>query len=107
HRRCLIERMAEEFRRSESQEYAMSFMMIDIDDFKIYNDRNGHQAGDLALEMTAQCLKSALRGADVASRYGGEEFCILLPQTTLEEAAAIAERIKRRVLRMRFPHGKT
>ncbi|MDT5123344.1 MAG: hypothetical protein QOC96_2826 [Acidobacteriota bacterium] len=106
-RRYLIERLAEELRRSKRQDYAMSFMMIDIDDFKIYNDRNGHQAGDLALEMTAQCLKSALRGADVASRYGGEEFCILLPQTTLEEAAAIAERIKRRVLRMRFPHGKT
>jgi diguanylate cyclase (GGDEF)-like protein len=106
-RRYLIERLAEELKRSKRQDYAMSFMMIDIDDFKIYNDRNGHQAGDLALEMTAQCLKSALRGADVASRYGGEEFCILLPQTTLEEAAAIAERIKRRVLRMRFPHGKT
>ena len=106
-RRYLIERLAEELRRSKRQDYAMSFMMIDIDDFKHYNDRNGHQAGDLALEMTAQCLKSALRSADVASRYGGEEFCILLPQTTLEEAAAIAERIKRRVLRMRFPHGKT
>lgn len=105
-RRYLIERLAEELKRSQRQDYAMSFMMIDIDDFKIYNDRNGHQAGDLALEMTAQCLKSALRGADVASRYGGEEFCILLPQTTIEEAAAIAERIKRRVLRMRFPHGK-
>jgi diguanylate cyclase (GGDEF)-like protein len=105
-RRYLIERLAEELKRSKRQEYPMSFMMIDIDDFKIYNDHNGHQAGDLALEMTAQCLKSALRGADVASRYGGEEFCILLPQTTLEEATAIAERIQRRVLRMHFPHGK-
>jgi diguanylate cyclase (GGDEF)-like protein len=105
-RRYLVERLAEELKRSQRHEYPMSFMMIDIDDFKLYNDRNGHQAGDLALEMTAQCLKSALRGADVASRYGGEEFCILLPQTTIEEATAIAERIKRRVLRMRFPHGK-
>jgi diguanylate cyclase (GGDEF)-like protein len=105
-RRYLIERLAEELKRSKRHEYAMSFMMIDIDDFKHYNDRNGHQAGDVALEMTAQCLKSALRGADVASRYGGEEFCILLPQTTIEEATAIAERIRRRVLRMRFPHGK-
>jgi diguanylate cyclase (GGDEF)-like protein len=105
-RRYLVERLAEELKRSKRHEYPMSFMMIDIDDFKLYNDRNGHQAGDLALEMTAQCLKSALRGADVASRYGGEEFCILLPQTTLEEATAIAERIRRRVLRMRFPHGK-
>jgi diguanylate cyclase (GGDEF)-like protein len=106
-RRYLIERLAEELKRSQRHEYAMSFMMIDIDDFKHYNDRNGHQAGDVALEMTAQCLKSALRGADVASRYGGEEFCILLPQTTIEEATAIAERIRRRVLRMRFPHGKS
>jgi diguanylate cyclase (GGDEF)-like protein len=105
-RRYLEERLAEELRRSKRQGYAMSFMMIDIDDFKHFNDRNGHQAGDLALEMTAQCLKSALRGADVASRYGGEEFCILLPQTGLAEAVAIAERIKRRIERTRFPNGK-
>jgi diguanylate cyclase (GGDEF)-like protein len=105
-RRYLEERLAEELRRSKRQGYEMSFMMIDIDDFKQYNDRNGHQAGDLALEMTAQCLKSALRGADVASRYGGEEFCILLPQTALTEALAIAERIKRRIERTRFPNGK-
>jgi diguanylate cyclase (GGDEF)-like protein len=106
-RRYLIERLAEEMKRSKRQEYPMSFMMIDIDDFKLYNDRSGHQAGDLALEMTAQCLKSALRGADVASRYGGEEFCILLPQTSLTEAISIAERIRRRITRVRFPHGKS
>jgi diguanylate cyclase (GGDEF)-like protein len=106
-RRYLIERLAEELKRSKRQEYPMSFMMIDIDDFKLYNDRNLHQAGDLALEMTAQCLKSALRGADVASRYGGEEFCILLPQTALAEGLAIAERIRRRITRVRFPHGKS
>ena len=105
-RRYLEERLTEELNRSQRYNYAMSFMMIDIDDFKHYNDRNGHQAGDLALEMTAQCLKSALRSADVASRYGGEEFCILLPQTTLPEASAIAERIRRRVERTRYPHGK-
>jgi diguanylate cyclase (GGDEF)-like protein len=105
-RRYMEERLTEEIKRSTRQGYAMSFMMIDIDDFKPYNDRNGHQAGDLALEMTAQCLKSALRSADVASRYGGEEFSILLPQTTLDEACAIAERIRRRVQRTRFPHGK-
>ncbi|HUQ33893.1 MAG TPA: diguanylate cyclase [Pyrinomonadaceae bacterium] len=106
-RRYLIERLAEELKRSKRQEYPMSFMMIDIDDFKLYNDRNGHPAGDLALEMTAQCLKSALRSADVASRYGGEEFCILLPQTSLEEGISIAERIRRRITRVRFPHGKS
>ncbi len=104
-RRYLEERLTEELKRSKRQGYAMSFMMIDIDDFKPYNDRNGHQAGDLALEMTAQCLKSALRAADIASRYGGEEFSILLPQTNLAEAKVIAERIRRRVERTRFPHS--
>lgn len=105
-RRYLEERLAEELKRSKREQYAMSFMMIDIDDFKLYNDRNGHQAGDLALEMTAHCLKSALRGADVAARYGGEEFCILLPQTAPAEASAIAERIRLLIARTCFPHGK-
>jgi diguanylate cyclase (GGDEF)-like protein len=106
-RRYLEQRLAEEVKRSQRQSYEMSFMMIDIDDFKLYNDLNGHQAGDLALEMTARSLKSVLRSADVASRYGGEEFSILLPQTSLAEATAIAERIRRRVERGRYPHGKT
>ena len=70
--------------------------MIDVDDFKAYNDKNGHQAGDVALQITAHCLKGALRSADVASRYGGEEFCILLPQTGIAEAATIAERVRQR-----------
>lgn len=105
-RRYLEQRLAEEVKRSQRHDYAMSFMMIDIDNFKHYNDLNGHQAGDLALEMTARSLKSVLRSADVASRYGGEEFSILLPQTTLDEATAIAERIRRRVERARSAHGK-
>jgi diguanylate cyclase (GGDEF)-like protein len=105
-RRYLEERLAEELRRSERENYAMSFLMIDIDDFKYYNDHNGHQAGDLALEMVAQCLKSVLRAADIASRYGGEEFCILLPQTKLDEAILIAQRIRQRVEDAHVPHGQ-
>jgi diguanylate cyclase (GGDEF)-like protein len=105
-RRYLEERLQEELERSKRHRFAMSFMMVDIDDFKNYNDTHGHQAGDLALEMTAQCLKTALRSADVAARYGGEEFSILLPQTSLSEARVIAERIRRRIERTQFPHGK-
>lgn len=105
-RRYLEERLAEELNRSKRYDYAMSFLMIDIDDFKAYNDKNGHQAGDLALQITAHCLKGALRAADVASRYGGEEFCILLPQTGMVEALAIADRIRQRVSTTHFPHGK-
>jgi diguanylate cyclase (GGDEF)-like protein len=105
-RRYLEERLAEELERSKRHRFQMSFMMVDIDDFKAYNDTHGHQAGDLALEMTAQCLKTALRSADVAARYGGEEFSILLPQTGTSEARIIAERIRRRIERTQFPHGK-
>lgn len=104
-RRYLEERLTEELNRSKRYDYPMSFLMIDIDDFKAYNDNNGHQAGDLALQITGHCLKAALRSADVASRYGGEEFCILLPQTSMSEAGAIAERIKQRVATTHFPHG--
>ena len=106
-RRYLEERLAEELNRSKRYDYPMSFLMIDIDDFKAYNDKNGHQAGDLALQITAHCLKAALRAADVASRYGGEEFCILLPQTALSEAGTIADRIRHRVNTTHYPHGKS
>jgi diguanylate cyclase (GGDEF)-like protein len=103
-RRYLEERLQEELDRSKRHRFEMSFMMVDIDDFKSYNDTHGHPAGDLALEMTAQCLKTALRSADVAARYGGEEFSVLLPQTSLSEARVIAERIRRRIERTHFPH---
>jgi len=106
-RRYLEERLAEELNRSKRYDYPMSFLMIDIDDFKAYNDKNGHQAGDLALQITAHCLKGALRVVDVASRYGGEEFCILLPQTAMSEAGVIADRIRDRVSNTHFPHGKS
>ena len=106
-RRYLEKRLSEELNRSRRYDYPMSFLMIDIDDFKTYNDKNGHQAGDVALKMTAHCLQTDLRSEDVASRYGGEEFCILLPQTAVAEAGTIAERIRQRVRRTQFPHGKS
>ena len=106
-RRYLEERLTEELNRSTRYNYSMSCLMIDIDDFKSYNDRNGHQAGDVALKITAHCLKAALRSADVACRYGGEEFCILLPQTSVTEAGVIAERMRQRVAETDYPYGKS
>ncbi len=105
--RYLQERLPEELNRSKRYNHPMSFLMIDIDDFKVYNDQNGHPAGNVALQMTAHCLKEALRSADVALRYGGEEFCVLLPQTGIDEARTIAERIRQRVRTWDFPHGKS
>jgi diguanylate cyclase (GGDEF)-like protein len=106
-RRYLEERLTDELNRSQRYNYSMSCLMIDIDDFKRYNDRNGHQAGDVALKITAHALKASLRSADVACRYGGEEFCILLPQTSLSEAGVIAERMRQRVAERDYPFGKS
>jgi diguanylate cyclase (GGDEF)-like protein len=106
-RRYLEERLTEELNRSTRYNYSMSCLMIDIDDFKKYNDLNGHQAGDAALKITAHCLKATLRSADIACRYGGEEFCILLPQTSLSEAGLIAERMRQHVAETDYPYGKS
>jgi len=96
--------LTEEIKRSNRHNFPMSFMMIDVDEFKSYNDSFGHTEGDKALQIVGICLKETLRGADVAARYGGEEFSILLPQTASEEAATIGERIRERVAQTRFPN---
>ncbi len=101
-RRYLEERLVEEIIRSKRHRFSMSLMMLDVDNFKSYNDSFGHPAGDGALRMVADILKETLRGADVAARYGGEEFAILLPQTSTEEAAQIGERLRKRIEKTEF-----
>jgi len=103
-RMYLDERLPEEIRRSNREGFPMSFLMIDVDKFKSYNDDFGHTEGDKALKLVAECLKNTLRGADVAVRYGGEEFSILLPQTASDGALAIAERIREKVASTEFPN---
>jgi diguanylate cyclase (GGDEF)-like protein len=100
----LDERLPEEVSRSNREGFPMSFMMIDVDKFKSYNDEFGHTEADKALKKVAHCLRSTLRGADVAVRFGGDEFSILLPQTALDEAAGIAERIREKVATTKFPN---
>lgn len=72
-----------------------SLMMLDLDHFKRYNDSHGHLAGDQALRVTGALLREALRPGDVATRFGGEEFAVLLPGTDLESARLVGERIAR------------
>ena len=103
-RRYMEERLLEEVKRSNRHGFPMSYMMIDVDHFKTYNDEFGHPAGDDALTGVGHVIRETLRSADVAARYGGEEFSILLPQTTGEEAAAIAERIRANVENKNFTH---
>ncbi|MGI8469773.1 MAG: diguanylate cyclase [Pyrinomonadaceae bacterium] len=105
-RRYLEERLAEEISRSQRNGYPVSFMMIDVDEFKSYNDHFTHPEGDKALQIVGRLMKEILRGADVAARYGGEEFSILLPQTNLTEARAIAERIREKIEHENFPNRR-
>jgi diguanylate cyclase (GGDEF)-like protein len=102
-RRYLEKRLVEEIQRSKRHRFPMSLLMVDVDEFKSYNDMFGHPAGDIALKIVANALQDILRGDDVAARYGGEEFAILLPQTASMEAAAIAERLRQRVEHTEFP----
>lgn len=103
-RRYIEARLAEEVKRSNRHGFPMSFMMIDVDHFKSYNDTFGHPAGDEALKLVGQVIRETLRGADVAARFGGEEFSILLPQTGPEEAWAIGERVRHNIAETVFPH---
>jgi len=105
-RRYIDERLMEEVKRSNRHGFPMSFMMIDVDHFKSYNDQFGHLAGDEALKLVGNIIRETLRGADVLARWGGEEFSILLPQTTGDEAAAIAERIRTNISEAKFHHRR-
>lgn len=105
-RRYLKERLAEEINRSDRSGEPLSFLMMDVDDFKSYNDRFGHPAGDDALRMVGSILRQNLRGADVAVRYGGEEFSVMLPATSIDEAETIAQRIRTHIERTDFPRRR-
>lgn len=91
-----------------SQRYRrpVSVLMLDIDYFKAVNDRYGHAVGDEVLRATARVLLEQVRDADVVGRLGGEEFAILLPETRLEEAAILAERIRQAIARLRVSCGE-
>ncbi|MFH0982332.1 MAG: diguanylate cyclase [Planctomycetota bacterium] len=98
-------------RLAEARRYGtpLSCLMLDLDDFKSTNDTHGHQVGDKLLILTALTISSQLRAADVAARYGGDEFVVLLPQTTAERAHLLSERIAERLalgVREQLPQGK-
>jgi len=96
-RRYFNELMTLEFSKLNRSQDALSLLMIDIDNFKKYNDTNGHPAGDKLLKDTAQVFGSVVRDVDSVCRYGGEEFAVLLPQASKEEAALVAERLRAQV----------
>lgn len=102
-RRYLLRRISEEYsrmerarRRSEPCE-SLGFIIADVDHFKEVNDLHGHAAGDTVLQEVAARLKQSARAYDVVGRYGGEEFLVMLPHTTLAESVAVAERMREKV----------
>jgi diguanylate cyclase (GGDEF)-like protein len=93
-RRYFEERFFEELHRSARHNLSFSLAMIDIDDFKLFNDSEGHLAGDEMLKCIANIAKDSLRVIDVIARIGGEEFSVIMPQTEKDEAVLVAERIR-------------
>ncbi|MES9969067.1 MAG: DUF484 family protein [Candidatus Thiodiazotropha sp.] len=96
-RRYLDRRLSEELARAARYRQPLSCLFIDADHFKRINDSHGHQAGDTVLRELANRIRSQLRASDIATRFGGEEFALLLPQTSLDEALMLAERIRMEV----------
>ena len=91
-----------ETERAKRYGHELSLLMIDIDDFKDYNDQNGHPAGDEALKRLARIMSRAIRGCDYIARYGGDEFVVVLPETDQSEAKLIGERLRVLVKQTKF-----
>lgn len=98
-RRAFFEEAEPLFARASQQGKPLACIMADIDRFKALNDRYGHGFGDAAIRSVASLLSSGLRQGDLLCRYGGEEFCMLLPDVNLEQAASVAERLRELVER--------
>jgi diguanylate cyclase (GGDEF)-like protein len=97
-RRSFDKRLSEEVRRALRVRHPLALLMIDVDDFKPYNDAHGHQIGDACLRRVALAIRGALsRAGDLAARYGGDEFAVILPDTDRIGALRVAQRIRDRV----------
>jgi diguanylate cyclase (GGDEF)-like protein len=101
----MMETLDNEVRRSRRLHHSFSVMMADVDLFKQYNDAHGHQAGDVVLKRIAAIMREASRDVDFVARYGGEEFLIAMPETGVDAAKEVAERIRARVEGERLPAG--
>jgi diguanylate cyclase (GGDEF)-like protein len=107
-RRYMEESLDREFRRSLRKESPLAILMVDIDHFKQLNDLHGHEAGDAVLRELARLFQAQLRMEDIASRYGGEEFVLILPEADMTAASECGERLRQAIHAMRIQHyGQT
>ncbi len=101
-----------EISRAERESWPVSLIMLDIDDFKVFNDKNGHPMGDVALKKTSGIIKSNSRTCDLVARYGGEEFAVIVPNLSKQNTGLLARRIREKIEKTKFeqeevlPNGK-
>lgn len=100
--RSLLSRLQNELDRAQRYGHALSLLILDLDNFKLFNDTWGHVAGDKVLARAGKILRRSLRKTDTAFRYGGEEFIALLPETAGHEAMKFAERIRQAFAEQEF-----
>jgi diguanylate cyclase (GGDEF)-like protein len=103
-RRHFDEALERDLARTERQGGALTLVIVDADHFKKVNDTYGHHGGDIVLKAIAAVLKESTRASDVAARVGGEEFALILPQTSCENALVVAERVRARVAERKITH---
>ncbi|SDF78978.1 diguanylate cyclase [Duganella sp. OV458] len=103
-RRCFDDTLSAEWQRALRNQQPLSLLMVDVDNFKQYNDAYGHLGGDECLQRIAGAVSSEMRTNDLVARYGGEEFAVILPNQSLKGAAIVAERIRCRVEQLRLPN---
>ncbi|MCR9144612.1 MAG: GGDEF domain-containing protein [bacterium] len=104
-RRYFDRSLTREVNRARRHEKAVALLIFDIDDFKQYNDRFGHAAGDQVLRQVGKLLRESLRGEDIPCRFGGEEFVAILPETTSGQARPLIERLLERVAGAKLEQG--
>lgn len=106
-RRAFLDLAEHEFSRAKRFQRPLAVLMLDLDHFKTINDTFGHPFGDLVLSTCAAAWKTALRDNDILGRMGGEEFCVILPECTLDSAARTAERLRQVIEELKFPSAPT